>query len=71
MKTTKITFFGGFHNSNAATIRVSNETANDIREGFYPLYELLSDYQLRRLNRHFCGVEGCICGGVMRASVEA
>lgn len=70
MKTTKITFFGGFHNSNAITIRVSNETANDIREGFYPLSECLTSYQLRRLNRHFCGVKGCTCGGVMRAEIE-
>ena len=71
MKTTKITFFGGFHNSSAATIRVSNETANDIREGFCSLSECLTSYQLRRLNRHFCGIKGCTCGGVMRASVEA
>lgn len=70
MKTTKITLFGGFHNASAITIRVSNETAKDIHEGFHPLFDCLTSYQLRRLNRHFCGVRGCTCGGVIRADIE-
>lgn len=50
MKTTKITFFGGFHNAPAVNIRISNETANDIREGFYSLSECLTSYQFLRAN---------------------
>lgn len=65
-----VTFYGGFHNCGAIRVRVSEEQRNDIAEGFTPLYDILSDGQLRRLNRHFCGVRGCTCGGVNRATIE-
>lgn len=65
-----VTFSGGFHNCGAVRIRVNDEQYNDIKEGFYPLGEILSGYQITRLNRHFCGVRGCTCGGVLRADIE-
>ena len=64
----KITFFGGFHNATAININATDNQVNDLKEGFYSLSEILTDSQYKRLNRHFCGVRGCLCGGVIRAS---
>lgn len=66
----KVTFYGGFHNVEAIRVNVSEEQYNDIKEGFYPLDEILSEGQMKRLNKHFCGVDGCTCGGVHRAEIE-
>lgn len=65
-----VTFYGGFHNVGPARVRVTEEQYNDLKEGFYSLSEILSSNQMMRLNRHFCGVQGCTCGGVLRASME-
>lgn len=65
-----VTFSGGFHNCGAIRIRVNEKQYKDIEEGFYPLSDILSGYQMNRLNRHFCGVKGCTCGGVLRATIE-
>lgn len=65
-----VTFYGGFHNCGAIRVRVNDEQYNDLKEGVYPLDEVLSSYQMKRLNKHFCGVDGCTCGGVMRATME-
>lgn len=66
----KVSFWGGFHKSESINIRVNDAQAKEIEEGYYPLDEILSNYQLRRLDRHFCGVAGCTCGGVRRADFE-
>lgn len=68
MKT--VTFYGGFHNAGEIKIRVNNNQLRELKEGFYPLGEILSDYQIKRLNRHFCGVRNCTCGGAHRATIE-
>lgn len=65
-----VTFYGGFHNAASTRVRVSDEQYNELREGFYPLADILSEGQMKRLNRHFCGVRGCTCGGVNRATIE-
>lgn len=65
-----VTFYGGFHNAGSIRVRVNDEQYNDVKEGFCPLDEILSEGQMNRLNRHFCGVKGCTCGGVMRATIE-
>lgn len=65
-----MTLSGGFHNAGAIRVRVNEQQYNDLKEGFYPLDEILSEGQMKNLNRHFCGVKGCTCGGVMRANVE-
>lgn len=64
-----IIFAGGFHNSGPIRIRVSEEQQTAIREKSAPLYEILSENQMKRLNRHFCGVSGCRCGGVTRSEI--
>lgn len=66
----KVTFFGGFHNCGAITINATEQQVDELNEGFYSLSDILTDYQLKRLNRHFCGVRGCLCGGVIRAEYE-
>lgn len=65
-----VTLYGGFHNAAAIRVRVNEQQYNDLKEGFYPMDEILSEGQLKRLNRHFCGIKGCTCGGVHRAAME-
>ena len=64
-----VTFSGGFHNCGAIRVRVSEEAYDELKNGG-ALLESLSNSQINRLNRHFCGVDGCTCGGVMRAEME-
>lgn len=68
MKTVK--FHGGYHNCPEIRIRVNDKQYSKLKEGFCSLEEVLSKYQMRRLEKHFCGVEGCLCGGVSRATME-
>ena len=48
MKTQKITLSGGFHNASRIDLRIKNSE--------------LSEGQYKRLNKHMCGVNKCICG---------
>ena len=48
MKTQKITLSGGFHNSRPINLRVKDGA--------------LSVGQYKRLDKHMCGVDKCICG---------
>ncbi|MBD5384874.1 hypothetical protein HDR69_00395 [bacterium] len=68
VKVVKITFFGGFHQSNEINAIIKESDFEDFKNGNIGIEEALSYSQLERLNRHFCGVEGCSCGGVRRAS---
>lgn len=65
-----VTFSGGFHNCRPIRIRVNEKQYAELQEGFYSLDQILSTYQIKRLDRHFCGHAGCICGGVGRATIE-
>ena len=65
-----VTFYGGFHNCGAIRVRVNDEQYNALKEGLCPKSEVLSDYQVRRLQKHFCGVDGCLCGGFIRATMD-
>lgn len=65
-----VTFYGGFHQVGAIRVRVNDEQYKDIAEGFYPLNEILSEGQMKRLERHFCGIKGCCCGGLSHATIE-
>ena len=69
-KTYKVTFFGGFHNSSSININATAQQLDELNEGFYSLSEILTPNQYKRLNNHFCGVRGCLCGGVIRAKWE-
>lgn len=48
MKTKKITLSGGFHNAAKINLLVKNNA--------------LSEGQYKRLRKHMCGVNKCICG---------
>ena len=70
MKT--LTFYGGFHNVGDIRIRVTEEQYNALKEedgSCYFLSDILSKYQMRRLNKHFCGMDDCECGGVINATI--
>ena len=58
MDTIRICFTGGFHNSGETTVRAR------VKHGV----AYLSDGQYTRLQRTFCGLRTCECGGVRRAT---
>ena len=62
MTTKLITFAGGYHDSDDINIRAKINN----RGGLY-----LSHGQYLRLQRHFCGLDSCKCGGVHRADHDA
>lgn len=64
-----VTFSGGFHDSGDIRVRVNDKQYAQLEEGFEPLYDILSGYQFKRLSRHFCGIKGCLCGGVLKAKI--
>lgn len=70
-KTTKVTLSGGYHCSEEITIRVKADfdtVSYKIEQG--EIRELLSDYQIKRLDNHFCGISDCCCGGLSRADID-
>ena len=70
-KTAQIRMWGGFHNSPLITIKVkNNEVFNDFQMGFCGLSDLITPYQRKRLEKHFCGISGCTCGSYNRAWME-
>jgi hypothetical protein len=68
-KTTLITAYGGFHNSPEITIKIP--AISEVDKVFAPeiALEKLSEFQRKKLNRHFCGIKGCECGGIYFPSV--
>ena len=68
VKVVKLTLFGGFHQCNEINAIIKESDFEDLKKGNIGIEDALSYSQLDRLNRHFCGVEGCSCGGVRRAS---
>lgn len=67
----RILLSGGFHNSPEITINVKNDNAvKDWKNGNIPFSELLTAYQKKRLENHFCGIKGCTCGAYTRAEKE-
>ena len=67
-KPMKITLYGGFHNSKPINAIISASDYESLSKGCATLEEVLSPAQLEHMNRHFCGIEECCCGGVSRAS---
>lgn len=60
--TQKITFSGGFHSSADITVRAKIGSRGEL---------YLSRGQYSKLQKHFCGIESCECGGVHRADHDA
>ncbi len=56
-KTVKITLSGGFHDSDEITVRAKVDGN----------YAYLSKNQIKRLDKHFCGMDDCCCGAQWRA----
>ena len=70
MKTAKtkiIEIYGGFHNQ-VVPIRV--RVPIDYHRATHSLLEVLSVETYQRVNRHICGLKGCMCGGVQRATID-
>ncbi len=70
MKKIKLSLSGGFHNASPINVEISASDYETLRDHVATVADVLSDAQLRRVQRHFCGVQGCDCGGVLRASWE-
>lgn len=68
MKKIKLTLQGGFHNANPVNVQIAASDYECLRDHEATLADVLTETQLTRMQRHFCGVEGCSCGGVLRAS---
>lgn len=75
MKNVKLS--GGFHNAPTITLRVSDSAYNaikDVENGNITISEwvqrYLSENQEKRLDNHFCGIDGCTCGSYCRAEFE-
>ena len=72
MKNYKITMFGGFHKSSPLRMVVRRHAG----EMHIPhpavdmLHDLLSERQIVRADRHFCGIKGCEYGGSYRCTWE-
>jgi hypothetical protein len=66
----RIRLYGGFHNSPEIIINVSDNAAEDWKNEKSNFQEILSEYQRKRLENHFCGIKGCTCGSYMRAEKE-
>jgi hypothetical protein len=61
---TRIILSGGFHNANPIKMFVDPRFLQTRQDGF------LSDRQIKRLERHFCGHPDCTCGSFRRAKME-
>jgi len=70
MKTT-IKLSGGYHGSNPTRVYLGYSRAT-VREKIESgeLHELLTESQISRLERHFCGIPGCTCGSWRRANID-
>lgn len=75
----KLKLYGGYHNVRPISLNVTEEVYNSIykgktwceREGCYNIsgYTLerwLTTYQLKRLEKYFCGMSDCQCGSYFR-----
>lgn len=68
MKT--ITLYGGFHNVSSVRVRISDEDYESVKNGDMPVWEALSEAQEKRLDKHFCGMNDCCCGGIRNKDVQ-
>lgn len=60
----RIRLWGGFHNSPETTIIVNKkfeDRLQDLERGFISLDDVITPYQHKRLEKHFCGIGDCLC----------
>lgn len=72
MANVKVTLSGGFHNSSPINISLPEKVADSLKNGEVTItdFHVLTRSQRQKLDRHFCGIKGCMCGGVARADIE-
>lgn len=71
-KTFRVQLEGGFHNVAPIVLRVRSRFVYTEEDGTRHLVDgwVPTESQHRRLEKHFCGIPSCICGGVSRATAE-
>ena len=73
---TKVTLSGGFHNSSEIKLRIDfphNALLDYADKKVYAkdlIEEYATPYQRKRLENHFCGINGCTCRSWQRADVD-
>lgn len=70
MKTSLLKLSGGFHNASTITFRVAADNAQEVVSGDRELCDALSAKQLKRADKHFCGISDCQCGGCHGKGIE-
>jgi hypothetical protein len=60
---------GGFHNASEIAFYLSKHDTQQYINGWVSLRNCLSPKQKKRLDKHFCGIESCVCGGISRAEI--
>lgn len=72
MANIKVTLSGGFHNSSPISISLPEKVAESLRNEEVSItdFHVISRAQRQKLDRHFCGIKGCLCGGVSRAKIS-
>jgi len=68
-KITKVSFEGGFHRAGKIILHFREPRAY-VEEHIDEIFCLLSEYQEKKLEANFCGIEGCSCGSWTRANIE-
>jgi hypothetical protein len=55
---------GGFHNALYKRFLVPSEAYAALKAGDKAhFWDLLTERQVNRLQKHLCGMKGCVCGG--------
>jgi hypothetical protein len=68
MKKVKIKIWQGFHQTTDYIVLHVDERAIDTYYGIDTTY--LTPYQIKRADKHLCGISGCKCGGVSNNDVQ-
>ncbi len=72
MALVKITLSGGYHNAEPIKVALAETLVERLKAGEVGItdYHVLSNAQRKKLDRHFCGIHGCMCGGIARAKID-
>lgn len=65
-----ISLKGGFHNVSETKIRVENSIYRLYALGRIEFNDMLTEYQEKKLSKHFCGIKGCTCDSYRDAEIE-
>lgn len=68
----KITLSGGYHNAKPIKVALAEKLVERLKAGEVSItdFHVLSTAQRNKLDRHFCGIRGCMCGGISRAKID-